>query len=130
MWLICLAILFGKDVANINMERPFDVYNLIETFVDKGQARVIYPEILPAITAMLQAGLRAITRDESDPDSPLSEKKDSASEALSPDPQFSTVHRRLPSLPLMEDLPKLGNFHLRISKYKGSLTSDRSGRRS
>ena len=124
IWLICLAILFGQDVASIDMERPFDLYNLIEIFIVKGQARVIYPEILPAITAMLQAGLRAVTRDEFDPDSPLSEREDSASKILSPDHQLSTVHKRSPSILLKENMPTSGEFHRSICKHKGSLTSD------
>ena len=114
MWLICLAILFGLDVASINMEQQFDLYNLIETFAAEDQARVIYPEILPAITAMLQAGLRAVTRDESDPDSPLSEKEDSTSKALNYDPQLPTAHKPSPSRSLKKDPPISGEFHLSI----------------
>lgn len=108
MWLICFAILFGQDLASIDMERPFDLYNLIEIFVAKGQARVVYPEILPIITAMLQAGLRAVTRNESDPNSPLTEKEDDASKALSPGPQLPAIHKRSPSMSSREDLPMLG----------------------
>ena len=119
MWLICLAILFGQDLASIDMERPFDLYNLIEIFVVKGQARVVYPEILPAITAMLQAGLRAVTRDESDPDSPLIEKEDGAGRALSPSIQLPAIHKRSPSMSSKEDLPMLGEFHLSIHRHKG-----------
>ena len=119
MWVICLAILFGQDVASINMERPFDLYNLIEIFAAKGQARVVYPEFLPTITAMLQAGLRAIIRDESDPDSPLNEKENSASKVLSPETQLPTIHKRSPSMSVKADLPILGKFYLSMRKCKG-----------
>ncbi|KAL8791573.1 MAG: hypothetical protein Q9195_005837 [Heterodermia aff. obscurata] len=107
MWLICFAILFGQDVASINMEQQFDFYNLIETFVAKCQARVTYPEILPVITAMLQAGLRAVTRDEPDPDSPLNETEDTTSKFLSHDPQLRMVRKPSPSMSLKEDLQML-----------------------
>ena len=62
VWLICFAILFGKDVASIDMERPFDLYTLLEIFDTSGQARVVYPQILPVLTSMLQVGLRSLTR--------------------------------------------------------------------
>ncbi|KAH6864948.1 hypothetical protein BKA58DRAFT_321630 [Alternaria rosae] len=66
IWTICFAILFGRDVATIDFERDFDVFNLVDIFIahsPQSQLRIWYPEIFPVITAMLETGLRAIVRD-------------------------------------------------------------------
>ena len=66
IWTICFAILFDRDVASIDFERDFDVFNLVEIFITRApqsKLRVIYPEIFPVIAAMLETGLRAIVRD-------------------------------------------------------------------
>ena len=68
LWPICFSILFGYDVAEINFDRPFDFFNLIEVF---GKCRVVYPDVLPVITSMLQHGLRDILKYQDDPDSPV-----------------------------------------------------------
>lgn len=112
LWLICFAIFFGHDVASIDIERQFDLYNLLETFTAKDQSHVIYPEILPVLTAMLQAGLRSITRDAFDPDSPPSGKNYSISKVPSQDHHLSAVYRRSPSASLNKELPRLGECHL------------------
>ena len=71
VWPIVFAVLFGKDIATVNLDRNFDLFGLLDTFSAGGNARVVYPEVLPVITAMLQNGLRAVTRDQEDADSPL-----------------------------------------------------------
>jgi hypothetical protein len=66
IWTICFAILFDRDVATIDFERDFDVFNLVDIFIMRSpQARlkICYPEIFPVISAMLDTGLRAIVRD-------------------------------------------------------------------
>lgn len=66
IWTICFAILFDRDVATIDFERDFDVFNLVDIFMThspKSRLRIAYPEIFPVITAMLDTGLRAIVRD-------------------------------------------------------------------
>jgi len=66
VWTICFAILFGLDVATIDFERDFDVFNLVEVFIAQSQsstARIVYPEVFPVIAALLDTGLRAIVRD-------------------------------------------------------------------
>lgn len=73
IWPICFAILFGQDIATINLERTFDLYSLLESFAVDGEAKVVYPELLLVITAMLQSGLKSITKDQEDPESPLDE---------------------------------------------------------
>lgn len=67
LWPMCLSILFGFDVADINFDRPFDLLNLTDLF---GMNRVLYPDIMPVITTMLQHGLRDILKYQDDPDSP------------------------------------------------------------
>lgn len=71
LWRICFSILFGRDIAAIDLERKFDLFSLLESFAPAGQTKVIYSEILPVITAMLQSGLKAISKDQMDPESPL-----------------------------------------------------------
>ncbi|CAO2654061.1 Nn.00g107940.m01.CDS01 [Neocucurbitaria sp. VM-36] len=66
IWTICFAILFDRDVATIDFERDFDVFNLVDIFImrsPQSKLRICYPEIFPVITAMLDTGLRAIVRD-------------------------------------------------------------------
>ena len=66
IWTICFAILFDRDVATIDFERDFDVFNLVDIFMThspQSKLRIAYPEMFPIITAMLDTGLRAIVRD-------------------------------------------------------------------
>ncbi|KAF1940088.1 beach-domain-containing protein [Clathrospora elynae] len=66
IWTICFAILFDRDVATIDFERDFDVFNLVDVFIahsPQSKLRICYPEVFPVITAMLDTGLRAIVRD-------------------------------------------------------------------
>ncbi|ROT40949.1 WD repeat and FYVE domain-containing protein [Sodiomyces alkalinus F11] len=67
LWPICLSILFGYDVAEIDFTREFDFSNLIEMF---GSSKIATPESLPVITSMLQSGLKDIFRHQEDPSSP------------------------------------------------------------
>ncbi|KAH8660641.1 hypothetical protein BGZ60DRAFT_530657 [Tricladium varicosporioides] len=71
LWPICFSILFGRDVAEIDFERSFELFSLLETF---SGCKVVYPGILPVITAMLQHGLKDVLRQQDDPDSPLNER--------------------------------------------------------
>ena len=66
IWTICFAILFDLDVAAIDFERDFDVFNLVDIFITHSphvRLRIVYPEVFSVITAMLDTGLRAIVRD-------------------------------------------------------------------
>lgn len=67
IWPICFSILFGFDVAEIDFDKNFDFFSLLETF---GQCKIAYPETLPIITSMLQIGLKNILRNQEDPASP------------------------------------------------------------
>lgn len=66
VWTICFAILFDRDVATMDFERDFDVFNLVDIFMThspQSKLKIAYPEIFPVITAMLDTGLRTIVRD-------------------------------------------------------------------
>ena len=69
LWSMCFAILFGKDVANYDLQKPFDLYGLLEDFPPQ-KTRAIYPGVLPVITAMLQNAIKSVIRDQPNPDSP------------------------------------------------------------
>lgn len=71
VWPICFSILFGHDVAEIDFERSFDLFNLLDTFTN---CKVVYPGVLPVIMSMVQHGLKDVLHHQDDPDSPLSEK--------------------------------------------------------
>lgn len=71
LWPICLCILFGRDVAEIDFERPFELFSLLETFEN---CKVVYPGVLPVITEMLKHGIKDVMRTQDDPDSPLAER--------------------------------------------------------
>lgn len=60
LWPICFAILFGKDVARIDLRKPLDLFALLEAFSDSGKAAVVYPDILQVIMGMLKAGVATI----------------------------------------------------------------------
>ena len=64
IWTICFAILFDRDVAGIDFERDFDLFNLTDLFTNNPRVKVVYPEVFPVITAMLETGLRAIVKDQ------------------------------------------------------------------
>ncbi|KAI5467956.1 hypothetical protein BGZ63DRAFT_450007 [Mariannaea sp. PMI_226] len=67
VWPICFSILFGYDVAEIDLTRNFDFFSLLDIF---GKRKVVYPDSLIVITSMLQHGLKDVMRHQDDPDSP------------------------------------------------------------
>ncbi|KAL2170857.1 hypothetical protein VTG60DRAFT_4344 [Thermothelomyces hinnuleus] len=87
LWTILFSILFGYDVANIDFDKSFDFFSLLEIF---GNSRVVFPDLLPVITAMLQQGLRDILRYQDDPDSPSHDPNATASSQES----LNAVHTR------------------------------------
>lgn len=60
LWPILFAILFGLDVARLDLARSFDLYSFIEMFNARKEHRIVYPEMLEVIAALLQSGLRSI----------------------------------------------------------------------
>ena len=67
LWPICFSILFGYDVAEINFDRNFNFFNLIEIF---GKSKIAYPDVLPVIGGMVQRAIKDVVRQQSHPDSP------------------------------------------------------------
>lgn len=70
LWAILFSILFGYDVADIDFDKSFDFFSLLEIFGDR---KVVFPDVLPVMTAMLQHGIRDILRYQDDPDSPATD---------------------------------------------------------
>ncbi|OJJ48396.1 hypothetical protein ASPZODRAFT_62592 [Penicilliopsis zonata CBS 506.65] len=58
LWPICLSILFGLDVGLLNFHGPFDPSVLFEVMSSRSKVTVVFPEVLPVITAMMQSGLK------------------------------------------------------------------------
>ncbi|TGZ78286.1 beach-domain-containing protein [Ascodesmis nigricans] len=78
LWPICFCILFGKDVAKVDVDRPLVFSELVKMFEDgarKEKGIVVYPEIWPVIMGMLKAGVATVVAElgdggEKDPMSP------------------------------------------------------------
>ncbi len=107
IWPICFAIFFGLDPANIDYSRTFDMFSLLETFAPNGLAPVVNPAVLPVITAMLEQGLKTVTREQMDPDSPLTEKSNRKTAALGQNPATPT-HASQRSMGLSTEPSNLG----------------------
>ncbi|TDZ21095.1 Beige protein-like protein 1 [Colletotrichum orbiculare MAFF 240422] len=67
LWPICFCIMFGYDVAEIDLERNLDLSSLLDKF---SKSRIIYQEVLQVLTSMLQHGLKDIMKHQEDPNSP------------------------------------------------------------
>lgn len=102
IWPICFAILFNLDVATLNLDRPFDLFGLVELFSSKGHLKVVYPEMFEVIMGMLQTGLKTIAHtqpalisDQLSPEPGLENshtpQRLSMSSMAPPDPSVTTV---------------------------------------
>lgn len=60
LWPACFAILFDVDVAELDLDRSFDLFSFVDLFNSKKEYGIVYPEMFEVITAMLQSGLKAI----------------------------------------------------------------------
>ncbi|KAL5631093.1 hypothetical protein BROUX41_000965 [Berkeleyomyces rouxiae] len=67
LWPICFSIMFGHDVAAIDFERTFDFFSLMDIFQSP---RVVCPEALSVIMAMLQHGVKQVVSLQEHPESP------------------------------------------------------------
>lgn len=95
LWPICFAILFNYDVADFDFERSFELFSLLENF---NSSKVVYPNVLPVITTMLQRGLKGVLIHQDDPDSPLAEKGNGQSSKGKLDVPANANRRRSMSL--------------------------------
>ncbi|ORY55300.1 WD repeat and FYVE domain-containing protein [Pseudomassariella vexata] len=71
IWPLCFSILFGYDIAEIDFEKSFDFFSLIETF---GKSKITHPDALLIITSMLQHGLKDVLKNAEDPNSPSGDR--------------------------------------------------------
>ena len=78
LWTICFAILFGQDIAQVDLKKPFDLYALMSSFPFP-EIQVVYPHVVPVLISMLQAGLKAVIQSQPDPTSPSSSRGDNSS---------------------------------------------------
>ncbi|KAM0187699.1 hypothetical protein ACHAPI_011019 [Fusarium lateritium] len=119
LWPICFSILFGYDVAEINFDRNFDFFSLLETF---GKRKVLYPDSLSVITAMLKHGLKDVTRHQDDPDSPATHID--PSHAFRKHASTTDLRPRASSMNLVTALETRSNFSRdseRVASYAGVL---------
>lgn len=59
LWPICFSILFGVDHASLDLSKPFDMAELLKAFLEGGEAKVVFPDMLPVIINMLKSGTRS-----------------------------------------------------------------------
>ena len=108
LWPLCFSVLFGCDVADIDFERPFELFSLLETF---GGCKVIYPNILPVITAMLQHGLKDVLRHQDDPDSPLNDRGSPRDSEVNLSVPARSRHRSMSLTKELESRRAFSQFH-------------------
>lgn len=99
IWPICFAILFGLDVAVIDFSRSFDLFSLLDVFTAQSKEAVAYPAMLSVVTAMLEKGLKSVTRYQSDPDSPLIQRNNEET-AISADASIPSARPKQRSMTL------------------------------
>ena len=58
IWITCYAILFGIDVATVDLHRNYTVQSLLDALGSENLS-IVYPEIFPVIAAMLNMGLKS-----------------------------------------------------------------------
>ncbi|RMZ83629.1 hypothetical protein DV738_g1137, partial [Chaetothyriales sp. CBS 135597] len=60
LWPCCFAILFGVDIAKLDLDRTFNLFGFLELFNSEKDLAVVYPDMMEVIAGMLQSGLRTI----------------------------------------------------------------------
>lgn len=123
IWPICFAVLFGRDIAAINLDRNFDLYNLLEIFDGEGGVKIACPEILPVLTGMLQSGLKSVTTDQADPFFGRSAADPGSSTSDAVAPEFTGLR----SMSLNRELASLGMSLPFEAKISCMLTGGRLG---
>ena len=62
IWVICYSILFGIDIATVDLNKRYTIHSLL-TALGSGRRSIIYPDAFPVIAAMLNAGLKSVTKE-------------------------------------------------------------------
>jgi hypothetical protein len=57
LWPLCLTLLFGLDVAEVDLDAATEHSSLLETLISKNYVKVVFPEVLPVIIGMLETGM-------------------------------------------------------------------------
>ena len=104
IWLACFAILFGRDIANINFGSTFDLYTLLEIFTGDGKTVIAHTEMLPVLTAMLKSGLLALNK--AQPESHFPSSRDMDGTHTEPLNSTQEQHARQKSLTLSVTIPE------------------------
>lgn len=108
VWTICFAILFGSDVGKISFERDFDFYNLMDAFSTNGQITIAYPDIFPAMTAMLETGLRVVVKQQEALDRPATSQGENGANTKASSPTLPKEPGRKRSMSLEGELALRG----------------------
>ena len=104
IWPLCLSILFAQDIAEVDFERPIELFSLLETF---GSSKVVYPGILPVLMSMLQNGLKNVLRHQDGPESPLDGQSIGHDQCLvSSQPSIPPRHRSMSLTQELENRPR------------------------
>ncbi|KAI0837982.1 beach-domain-containing protein [Hypoxylon sp. FL0890] len=115
LWPICFSILFGYDVAEIDFEKNFDFFSLLETF---GKCKIVNPDALPIITAMMQHALKDILKDQEDPASPSGDLNPSELAAISHESPRPRPRAR--SMSLQKELESRQTTQPRVERNAGN----------
>ncbi|KAI1379000.1 beach-domain-containing protein [Hypoxylon crocopeplum] len=115
LWPICFSILFGYDVAEIDFEKNFDFFSLLETF---GKCKIANPDALPIITAMIQHGLKDILKEQEDPASPSGDVK--PGDSLAASLESSGTRPRTRSMSLRKELESRQTIEPRVERNAGN----------
>lgn len=67
IWTSCFAILLGSNMPVMAKAEDFGLFVLLEAFTPSEQTAVANSDIMPAMLAMLEGGLRTVIRDEQTP---------------------------------------------------------------
>lgn len=109
IWTICFAILFGADVGRINFERDFDLFNLMDAFSSaNGQINIAYPDIFPAMTAMLETGIRVVVKQQEALDRPATSQGENGGSPSTPSVELPKGPGRKRSMSLESELSSRG----------------------
>jgi hypothetical protein len=60
LWPALFAIVFNFDIGKLDLDRPFDLFGLLDLFDSDNAIKVVYPEAFLVVHGMLQSGLRTI----------------------------------------------------------------------
>ncbi|KAF7716383.1 Concanavalin A-like lectin/glucanases superfamily protein [Penicillium ucsense] len=60
LWPICFSILFGQDLAAVDLDRPFTAADFLSVFLEEGDLRIAFPEMLPVIMNMLKHAVESL----------------------------------------------------------------------